>query len=174
MATTNVILSRLIDKGSTDLKQSSTQSSSASSSSWGTAANKLTEFAVLLRALQLFAHNAHNLASGPSFFADHDFLGEAYEEYTEAYDSVVELIIGDSGPGSIDLLDTHTKAVGMVSQMSEDGESFPVLYRGEALLQSSVNNIAMGNSDQGALQVIGSIAEKSKKRRYKIGQRIKP
>jgi DNA-binding ferritin-like protein len=122
----------------------------------------------------LYAHNAHHLASGPTFFADHEFLGDTYEEYTEAYDSVVELIIGDSGSGALDLVDVQTKAATMVAQMGEDGDTFPVLYRGEALLQSSVNNIGMGNADQGVLQVIGSIAQESKKRRYKIGQRIKP
>lgn len=128
----------------------------------------LSDLAILFRGLQLFAHNAHHLAKGVSFFEDHEFLGETYQAYESAYDSVIELIIGDGG--TVDLLSVQADAVSVLNDLS--GESFPVLYRGEEQIQKAVDEIAAGTKDQGVIQVIGTIAQDSKVRRYKIGQRI--
>lgn len=38
----------------------------------------MKELLAHLRAMQLFAHAAHNLVNGPSFAPDHDFFGDAY------------------------------------------------------------------------------------------------
>lgn len=129
----------------------------------------LADLATLFRALQLFAHNAHNLASGPTFFEDHEFLGETYSAYEAAYDAVVELILGDGG--AIDLVAVQKQAAEFMAQIQ--GDSFPALYRAESQIQAAVDEIAAGTKDQGVIQVIGTLAQDSKVRRYKIGQRIK-
>ena len=41
----------------------------------------------ILRFLQFYTHNAHNLLRGPTFFQDHEFLGELYPAYEVDYDA---------------------------------------------------------------------------------------
>ena len=50
--------------------------------------------ATLFRAAQLYTHFAHNTIKGPTFFADHKFLGELYAQYEGFYDDTVERMIG--------------------------------------------------------------------------------
>ena len=68
----------------------------------------LDPIAIRLRASQFIAHNAHHLASGPTFFTDHKFFGKAYPAYEAAYDSIVERMIGLGEKP--DLTDITTKA----------------------------------------------------------------
>src|ERR1035437_574512 len=56
--------------------------------------NGLDRMAVQLRAMQFFAHIAHNEVSGTSFHEDHEFLGELYATYETGYDDLVERMIG--------------------------------------------------------------------------------
>jgi len=49
-----------------------------------------TKTIVLLRTLQLTAHNAHHLTQGPSALGDHELLSEIYSSAEEYYDSLVE------------------------------------------------------------------------------------
>lgn len=129
----------------------------------------LQDLAALLRGLQLYAHNAHNLAKGATFLEDHEFLGELYGAYEGEYDTVVELILGDEG--KIDLIATQEDAVAVMKTLK--GEAFQDLLTGENHIQSVVNDIAKTTKDQGILQTIGTIAESSKVRKYKIGRKLK-
>ena len=52
------------------------------------------DLAIILRSAQLYAHNAHNMTKGKTFFSDHKFFGQLYPVYEEAYDSIVERMIG--------------------------------------------------------------------------------
>jgi DNA-binding ferritin-like protein len=130
----------------------------------------LQTLATLLRALQFFAHNAHNQASGCTFFADHKFLGQLYAGYESAYDSIVELIIGDGK--EIDLVFVQRNAVEIMADLP-DSDAFKTLFKAEKQIQSTADKLCNGEIDQGVLQIIGTIAQDSKVRRYKIGQRIK-
>lgn len=131
------------------------------------AGNGLHGIAASLRAAQLYAHNAHNLAIGDSFFADHEFLGELYGAYESSYDRLVELIIGERLP--IDLQAIAHDAMRIVD--SAPDYPFPSLLQLEKHLQQEIDAAASGETDQGVLQVLGSIAEESKSRAYKLGQR---
>jgi hypothetical protein len=129
----------------------------------------LEELAVQLRAMQLYAHNAHNQTRGENFFADHEFLGGLYAAYTEGYDDVVELLIGE---GAVpDLRDFQMRAAEVLADMG-DGECFCSLLDAEAELQGIVEQIAAAGVDQGILQIVGSLAQASKARVYKLKQRM--
>jgi DNA-binding ferritin-like protein len=135
----------------------------------------LAAFAALLRSLQLFAHNAHHLACGVSFFADHEFLGEAYAAYEEAYDDVIELMIGNGAmPTASDLVAIQQQALELLGALSlmPDRDPFAVLLRGESQLQGAVDQLCAGSTDQGDIQVLGSLAQESKVRAYKLGRRV--
>jgi hypothetical protein len=135
----------------------------------GAGYDSLEELAVHLRALQLYAHNAHNLTRGESFFGDHEFLGELYEAYTAGYDGVVELLIGE---GAVpDLQGFQVRAAQALADMG-DGECFCSLLGAEGKLQEIVEEIAAAGVDQGILQIVGSLAQESKARVYKLKQRM--
>jgi len=129
----------------------------------------ITELAALFRGLQLYAHNAHNLTSGPSFFEDHEFLGELYGAYEAAYDRLVELMIGEGV--ALNLSDVQQSAMAFLQGMS-NSDFFAELQDREQQIQHEINEIASTVSDQGILQTIGTLAEQSKVRSYKFGQRI--
>lgn len=130
----------------------------------------MEQLAAILRSLQLFAHNAHNMAKGASFFADHKFLGQVYPEYESAYDSVVERAIG------LDMqMDLST-----VTRMAAEGSSvmsleapFMSLLEGEQLVCESIESILQTPVTEGTKQLLGEICNQSESRQYKIKQRIK-
>lgn len=66
--------------------------------------DELLELAACYRAAQLYAHTAHHLAKGPTFFEDHEFFGELYGTYETAFDGLSELALGlgkDYNPAEI-------------------------------------------------------------------------
>ena len=135
----------------------------------GSGFEALENLAVELRAMQLYAHNAHNQTRGESFFGDHEFLGGLYAAYTEGYDDVVELLIGE---GAVpDLQDFQMRAATALAGMG-DGECFCSLLGAEGKLQQIVEEIAAAGVDQGILQIVGSLAQASKARVYKLKQRM--
>ena len=77
----------------------------------------MKELAILLRMMQLYSHNAHNNAGGPTFFEDHKFLGKLYPQYEADYDSVVERIIGLYGVAALDLHKVQEQAILMQDTM---------------------------------------------------------
>jgi hypothetical protein len=82
----------------------------------------------------------------------------------------VELIIGDGG--EIDLVDVQRSAVSLMADLPAK-DPFDTLYKAEKQIQTAANKICDGEKDQGVIQIVGSLAQDSKVRRYKIGQKIK-
>lgn len=81
----------------------------------------MTKLATQLRYMQFYAHNAHNICQGDTFFADHEELGDLYGTYTRLYDSVVERMIGLGQ--AIDLVKIQVDAAKML-----DGEAEPTAF----------------------------------------------
>ena len=81
----------------------------------------MTKLATQLRYMQFYAHNAHNICQGDTFFADHEELGDLYGTYTGLYDSVVERMIGLGQ--AIDLVKIQVDAAKML-----DGEAAPTAF----------------------------------------------
>jgi len=134
----------------------------------------MNDLAILFRTAQLYAHNAHNLASGETFFQDHKFLGKLYPVYEEAYDSIVERIIGLGE--SIDLPAITKKAAAAVSEVHDEEESYEcftsLLELEQAiclLIENTIQDCTCGTQN-----LLQGLADESEMRQYKLGQRIKP
>lgn len=135
----------------------------------------MDKLAALLRAAQLTAHNFHNTTKGVSFFADHEFFGEAYEAYEADYDAIIERDIG-LGETSFDLAAITREAAEKAavydpSDMAAD-EMCAVLLSMERLIQAECERldpeVSIGTSN-----LLQGIADKSEMRVYKLKQRIK-
>lgn len=131
----------------------------------------MKQIAVILRALQLYAHNAHNLAKGKTFFEDHEHFGELYATYESAYDSVIERMIGlDDAP---DLIDVTERACALVKKSPADNEeAFETIMATEYALREEVE-AANGKASLGTQNFLQGIADASEQRCYLIGQRLK-
>lgn len=133
----------------------------------------MEDLALLLRAMQLFAHAAHNEACGPNFFADHDYFGSLYETYEEAYDGVIERIIGLGGDP--DICEINKKAAEMAARCDcyPNDVAFGTLLSMEKELCDECKSAQKGQTI-GTVNFLQGLADDSEKdRQYKIGQRLK-
>lgn len=126
--------------------------------------------AILLRAMQLYAHAAHNLTHGKEFFQDHDFLGDLYPVYEADYDNVVERMIGLKGDCDINAI---TKAACNIATSAKLGESpFAVLLATEKNLCDVIAK-EMSASSNGTQNLLQDIADRSEMRQYKLSRRLR-
>lgn len=133
----------------------------------------MEDIAMLLRAMQLFAHSAHNMASGPNFFADHAKLGELYETYEEGYDAVIERLIGLGEEP--DICDINKKAADMASRCGDccpQDVAFGTILSMEKELREECKDAQKGQSI-GTVNFLQGLADESEQRQYLIGQRLK-
>lgn len=132
-------------------------------------AESLKKLAAHYRAMQLLAHNSHNLVSGRTFFEDHEFFGGLYGDYEGSYDRVVELLIGNGD--TPDLVKLQVSAADKLASMTKESH-FDAVLSAEKDLQSLIEDFASTTPSQAALNMVGDLAEASKVRIYKIRQRI--
>jgi DNA-binding ferritin-like protein len=130
----------------------------------------MTDLAVTLRAAQLAAHAHHNLVKGPTFFPDHEFLGELYGTYETAYDHVIERMIGLGK--TPDLRAVTKDAAGLFDKiMSLKGEWSDVFLRvEEAIRHDAVVALAQKPTD-GTQNFLQGLCDESESRTYKLRQR---
>lgn len=129
--------------------------------------------ATQFRAAQFYAHNAHNQASGATFFSDHEFLGELYGKYEDAYDGLIERMIGLGM--EFDLPEITCDASSDVEAAGYDHtttECFRGLLEREKKICEEVRNL-MPSASVGTQNFIAQLADDSEVRQYKIGQRLK-
>jgi DNA-binding ferritin-like protein len=138
----------------------------------------MRDILVHLRAMHLFAHNAHNLVARAPFHSDHAFFGETYEALSDAYDSVAERIIGLMGEEALKpqtlLLEVGEKLKMAPSTGVKENKVF---YQFQLMMEQELckkisMTIAAGVSP-GTEQMLGDLCDKSEVRQYKIKQRIK-
>lgn len=129
----------------------------------------MQELAIILRAAQLVAHQMHNEASGESFFADHEFLGELYPAYEEAYDGVIERMIGLGMKPDIAgiTIDAATTANERYST-----NYWQALLGIEKEIRKQSDTYQNGASS-GTVNFLQGLNDESEQRTYKIGQRAK-
>lgn len=133
--------------------------------------DKLEELATILKGMNFYAHQAHNLVQADTFMQDHSFLSDLYEKYDSDYDDVVERSIGLGQAVDIakvtkdaaDILDSETKM--------EPSEAIGMLLVYEQTLCDSVKEM-MSEVSPGTQQLIGEIANQSEIRQYKMRQRL--
>lgn len=138
----------------------------------------MKEIVIILRCLQLFAHNAHNTVARVIFFQDHEFLNEVYTAAETDYDSVIERIIGLFGSESINLNEIQVMAVQKLNklptQVKENSTLMQIILELEKELCMHIEQIVRQNGiTVGTEQMLGDIADKSEVRQYKLNQRIK-
>lgn len=137
----------------------------------------MKELVVLLRLMQFYSHNAHNLAARIVFHQDHEFFAELYQAYEDNYDDVVERMIGLMGPQSINLNEIQLLASQQLQvfplQVKENGMFLEQILKFEKQLCLQIEALCktIGLS-QGSIQLLGDIGNASEKRQYKIKQRL--
>lgn len=136
----------------------------------------LNKLAILLRGMQFYAHHAHNNCAGREFHQDHAWFGDSYPAYEDAYDSIVERMIGRGG--KVDGVDLVAKAQDMVAKLPRDpGECNVDFYKAQLKLELAlcalVDQMVAGDKlPAGVEQLIGTLADESESRQYKIRQRL--
>lgn len=137
----------------------------------------LVKVATLLRAGQLYAHHAHNHTKGILFFPDHEFFGELYPTYETAYDGCVERYIGTCDK-SLDTIRLGHDALDLLSDLPREcGEHNKNFYMGvlhiEKALCKYIESCIKTPMSEGTKQMLGTLADESEVRQYKIKQRLK-
>lgn len=138
----------------------------------------MKELLAHLRAMQLFAHAAHNLVNGPSFAPDHSFFGDAYGTHESDFDNVVERVIGLYGEQHVDFAGLTMEAAkalaGMKISAKVSNEQFfqQQLAHEQKLCQLVDQLCAVKGVSEGTKQLLGNIADVSESRQYKIKQRL--
>lgn len=129
--------------------------------------------ATLFRAAQLTAHEKHNTVTGPSFFEDHEYLGDLYGTYESAYDGVIERMIGlgekcDISGGNIQAADLAKWFCDL-----EPIDKWPNIFLEiETRVQKEVDACCKGASS-GTINFLQGLADESEQRVYKLKQRAK-
>lgn len=133
----------------------------------------LAEVALAFRTGQFVAHGFHNLVKGPTFFEDHEFLGELYESYQNAYDACIERIIAFTG--TADVVGLTAKASAAAAQYNPNGKSsaemFSIILAFEKNICALIK-VAVPESTDGTQNLLQGFADQSEMRQYKISQKI--
>jgi DNA-binding ferritin-like protein len=134
----------------------------------------MKKLATKFREAQIFAHAAHNVIHGSSFFADHDFLGEAYEAYTKAYDETIERIIGlGDEVNPIQITANAGEEATKYNVIRMDGyDMFSELLNLEKEICDLVKETIADGVSHGTSNLLEGFADHSEVRQYKIKQRI--
>lgn len=134
----------------------------------------MQEIAENLKVLNLYTHLAHNLAKGPSFFADHEFLGDVYEKADDHYDSVVERMIGlDEAPDIQKIIETASSKFSSLPNTPKNESFFAVTLQIIEKLKDQIEQYCeQGECSEGTEQLLGGIADELEVWTYKIKQRI--
>ena len=129
----------------------------------------MKELAILYRAAQFAAHQAHQEVCGESFFSDHAYLGELYETYTNAYDSLIERMIGCKEKP--DILEINKEAM-VEYELVDCCDWVKSMYKFEADFQKEIETLTKDKMSQGSLNLLAQLADESEVRSYKLGQRM--
>jgi DNA-binding ferritin-like protein len=135
--------------------------------------NQMHNLATLFRAAQLTAHEKHNTVQGPTFFEDHEYLGDLYGTYESAYDSVIERMIGLGETPKIS--EGNIQAADLAKWFCdlEPIDKWPNIFLEiETRVQKEVDSCCKGSSS-GTLNFLQGLADESEQRVYKLGQRAK-
>ena len=132
----------------------------------------MKELAIILRSAQFYAHHAHNIAKGQSFFEDHEFFGELYGAYESAYDDVIERMIGLGVNPDINQIGMQAMKMSSGHESSGNRDCFEYLLEYEQTICEMCKKFNSGAS-LGTQDLLQSIAGASEVRQYKIQQRLK-
>lgn len=128
----------------------------------------LIKLATAFRALQMYSHQAHNLAKGDCFFADHEYFGELYSFAESSYDSLIERSIGKGKKPSLKSIVSDVNKI--VSSLPEDKffEHCLILVKEIA---KECEELAKGES-LGTNNLIAGLADSLEVHVYKLQRRL--
>lgn len=134
----------------------------------------MKELAILLKCLNIYAHNAHNLASRVVFNQDHEFLAEIYNAADNNYDNVVERMIGLGLNPNLPEINILAAQKAAALQLGADNASkLNVCLDLEKQCTNLINTLVKSNQlTAGTEQMVGNIADLSEVRQYKLQQRL--
>lgn len=136
----------------------------------------MLELLCCLRALNLYAHHAHNTCARVPFFQDHAELAAIYEKADDDYDNVIERIIGtqDVTPSLQSIMSGAMSKLSSVPETGQNSDKFENILRMKMdIIQKIELLVAGGEASQGTIQMLGDIANAEERDVYKIKQRIK-
>lgn len=135
----------------------------------------MINLAIAYRGAQLLAHSAHHAVSGPTFFSDHEFLGDLYGTYEDAFDGLVEKVIGLGG--AIDLPAVTTKACAIGASFNPQGKSSQEIFQAVLTLEKQfcvlISAALASGCTNGVQNFLQGLCDESEHRQYKLGQRLK-
>ena len=135
----------------------------------------MDKLATLYRAGQFYAHAAHNFTKGATFFQDHEFLGGLYGTYEDAYDGLVERMIGTGEAFSVQTI--LTNATALANKYADPSAFSPAVMFGvlldmEKQFRAEIDAI-YDSASTGTQNMLAGLADESEVRSYKIQQRLK-
>lgn len=135
----------------------------------------LTKLAARFRAMQLFAHNAHLITKGQTFYQDHEAFGELYPTYEKAFDGLVERTIGLGGEYSPEALFKQVSEFMAPTWSCTDTEKcFEKALDFEKRICTDITDILTRmDVTQGVSNFLQGLADESESRQYKLKQRLK-
>lgn len=135
----------------------------------------LTKLAARFRAMQLFAHNAHLITKGQTFYQDHEAFGELYPTYEKAFDGLVERTIGLGGEYSPEALFKQvSEFLAPTWGCTETEKCFEKIMDFEKRICADVTDILTRmDVTQGVSNFLQGLADESESRQYKLKQRLK-
>lgn len=129
----------------------------------------MLKLATLLRSTHFLAHRGHLLTHGDTFYQDHKALAGLYEEYFDAYDDVVERMIGLGE--DVDVAKITAEAANM-DKLLKQSDWFKTLLKREEMIQKECKT-AMEGATEGTKNLLAGLADQSEMRAYKLRQRTR-
>lgn len=130
----------------------------------------MIELAIILRAINLYSHHAHNMCKGDEFFQDHAFFKDLYVFADDSYDSIVERHLGTTSE-DLDLNLILKESSSLISSMSDDYMNTLLL-----LIQETANGIDEASKDaklsSGTVNMLQGISDQIEVFVYKIKRRL--
>ena len=135
----------------------------------------MKELAVMLRVLQIYAHQAHQVVGRVVFVQDHEMLADIYTAAEKDYDDVIERIIGLMGEENIPSMQEISQNIaGLPGIEKENSAYFEKILQIEKGICAHIEMLAKSEQiTQGTLQLIGDICNRLEKEQYKIKRRLK-
>lgn len=136
--------------------------------------------AILYRAAQFYAHNAHHLAAGCNFFSDHKEFAKLYATYEDAYDGLMERMIGTGDMPKFDnILEAATKMACGVGQPKDSTEAYKLLLEWERHICATIDKLVETGEEggekeevsEGTENLLQTLADESEKRQYMFSRR---
>jgi hypothetical protein len=128
----------------------------------------LIKLATAFRALQFYAHQAHNMTSGATFFADHGYFAELYAFAEESYDSLIERAIGKGKKPSLkSIISDANKIVSILPEEDFFSHSLDLVKE----IIKECEEVAKGES-LGTNNLIAGLADSLEVHVYKLQRRL--